>query len=316
MQARLIAKPPPTDRLIAALARSQNGIVTRDHLRALGLSEGEIDYRVRVGRLHVLFDGVYSVGDRALPPLGWPTAAVFALGDDSALCDFSSVAFWGMAGSIARATHDVASPRQHRRRRGIRPHQLVLADDEVTLDSGIRVTTPARAVYDFARAEPDISRVKRVLEQWQALAIPEPVSLATIIERNPRTRASKRLKEIGAVLPRLTRSEGERILQSILDEEGLPRPLTNHPLEAEGEQYFADCFWIEYGLLGEFDPEPTHVGRFHRDRDRDLALLAAHDYRTIRITDRMLQVDRATLVKRLRAALAPERRLTLATSSG
>jgi hypothetical protein len=304
------------DRLIARLARVQNGVISREQLEALGLEDYEIEYRLKIGRLHRLFRGVYSVGDRALPPLGRATGATLACGEDGALCDFSSIAFWSIAGSIVRSTHDVASARRHRRQRGLRPHQLVLADDEVTFHSGLRVTTPARAVYDFARAEHDTSRVKRVLEQWTALAIPENVSLETIIERYPRTRASKRLREIGAVLPRLTRSEGERTLQSILDAEGLPRPFTDYLLKGDGQEFIADCFWLEYGLIGEFDPEVTHRGRFHRDRDRDFALLAAHDYRTIRITDRMLQVDRATLVRRLRAALAPERRRQLATSSG
>jgi hypothetical protein len=64
------------DHAIAALASRQYGVVTREQLRALGLSEDEIDYRIAVGRLRVIHRAVYAVGHDRLSPEGrWLAAS-------------------------------------------------------------------------------------------------------------------------------------------------------------------------------------------------------------------------------------------------
>src|SRR3954447_21886465 len=62
------------DHAIAQLAWRQWGIVTRVQLRALGLSDDEIDYRIAVGRLRLIHRGVYAVGHTGYSPRasGWP----------------------------------------------------------------------------------------------------------------------------------------------------------------------------------------------------------------------------------------------------
>src|SRR5436190_10820075 len=73
------------DHLIAALAWRTYGMITREQLRELGLSEHAITYRVEVGRLRVIHRGVYAVGhERLLPEARW-LAAVWAGGEGAAL---------------------------------------------------------------------------------------------------------------------------------------------------------------------------------------------------------------------------------------
>lgn len=82
------------DTLIAAVAATQLGNITKRQLLELGLSEGAIAYRVKVGRLYRLFRGVYAVG---LPPTGalrWAAAAVLACGDRAMLSHGSAMTLW------------------------------------------------------------------------------------------------------------------------------------------------------------------------------------------------------------------------------
>lgn len=51
---------------IAGLANRQHGVVTRTQLRRLGLGSDAIDYRLRAGRMHFLYRGVFAVGHRVL----------------------------------------------------------------------------------------------------------------------------------------------------------------------------------------------------------------------------------------------------------
>src|SRR4051794_25697343 len=125
------------DAATAALAGSQNGVVTRPQLIALGMHPRAIDRRIATGRLHVLYPGVYAVGDRCLPVLGRLHAAVLAVG--------------GVAsGRSAAALHgvraydgwpEVTAPPGARSRSGIRVTRSTLEADEVTLVRGIPATT-------------------------------------------------------------------------------------------------------------------------------------------------------------------------------
>src|SRR6185295_2076215 len=73
------------DRAIARLAESQHGVVARWQLRALGLGEDAIDYRLAVGRLWIVMPRIYAVGQRRLPSLGGSTAAVLSSGPGAVL---------------------------------------------------------------------------------------------------------------------------------------------------------------------------------------------------------------------------------------
>jgi hypothetical protein len=73
------------DERIAQVAARQPGVVTTAQLHAAGLDGSAIRRRVRVGRLHQVFRGVYAVGHAGLGSEGRWMAAVLACGDGAAL---------------------------------------------------------------------------------------------------------------------------------------------------------------------------------------------------------------------------------------
>jgi predicted transcriptional regulator of viral defense system len=84
------------DAAIAKIAATQWGNVTRSQLLALGLSASQIHYRLRYGRLHRLFRGVYAVGSPPTDPIQWAAAAVMACGERAMLSHGSAMTLWGL----------------------------------------------------------------------------------------------------------------------------------------------------------------------------------------------------------------------------
>src|SRR4051794_31906304 len=84
------------DRRIAWIAERQGGLATRAQLIAAGLSHDEIDNRIRQGRLHIVFRGVYAVGHPLLAPFGDLRAATLACGERSLVSHRTGTYLWGM----------------------------------------------------------------------------------------------------------------------------------------------------------------------------------------------------------------------------
>src|SRR5579884_3731952 len=60
----VVGDKPPIERKISQVAAKQQRSVTRPQLLAIGLGPKAIDYRVRIGRLHASYPGVYTVAYR------------------------------------------------------------------------------------------------------------------------------------------------------------------------------------------------------------------------------------------------------------
>ena len=121
-------------------------MVSRAQLVALGFDARAIEYRLKVGRLHLLHRGVYAVGHRPPSPLATAMAAVLACGTDAALSHGSAAALWRILPRWP-ATTQVTAP-------GERRHPASTSTAPATADAtthyGIRVTTPARTLVDLA----------------------------------------------------------------------------------------------------------------------------------------------------------------------
>ena len=76
----------PRDDALAEVAEGQWGVVSLAQLRSLGLSDGAVKHRVRVGRLHRVQRGVYAVGHRVLRVEGRRLAGLLAGGDGAGGC--------------------------------------------------------------------------------------------------------------------------------------------------------------------------------------------------------------------------------------
>src|SRR3954470_14069880 len=77
-----------------ALAQAQHWVITRRQLLEIGYTPEAIDYRIEVGRLRPIHEGVYAVWRPDLAREGYFIAAVLACGDTAALSHASGGELW------------------------------------------------------------------------------------------------------------------------------------------------------------------------------------------------------------------------------
>src|SRR3954453_3049155 len=130
------------------LADRQWGVIASAQLTALGYSQKAIKHRIRRGRLHRVYRGVYAVGRRELSREGRWLAAVLACGDTAALSHDSAAALWEIAKAPPPRIH-VSVLSQSRSRDDIKTHRRAALD--AATHKGIRVTTPAWTLMELAR---------------------------------------------------------------------------------------------------------------------------------------------------------------------
>jgi len=289
---RLEVVEPSTDRVIAALAARQHGVVALRQLRAAGITQSAVARRARTGRLHRVHRGVYAVGHPVLSREGRWIAAVIAAGAGAALSHAAAAALWELRPSAAVRT-DVIVPTAGGRAksRAIRIHRAPgLTLDEVTTLRGIPVTTAVRTILDLA-AILQPRRLERVLDEAEQRELTDTPSLEALARAHPGHRGAHRLlRTLTAHVPgtTLTRSELEERFLALCDANAFERPRVNaYVLGLE-----VDFLFEAARLVVETDGYRHHRTRaaFERDRIRD-AILAAAGYRTLRVTHRQLTGD-------------------------
>jgi predicted transcriptional regulator of viral defense system len=112
------------NRDLNALARSQNGVVTRRQLIALRMTARQIGWRLREGELRSLHRGVYLVGP-TMPEHAGEMAAVLACGRTACVSHASAAYVYGLLPYPAKPgpIHITVTERHSRRRRGIHLHR-------------------------------------------------------------------------------------------------------------------------------------------------------------------------------------------------
>jgi very-short-patch-repair endonuclease len=294
------SSPRSGDALIAELAARQHGLVTRAQLVALGVGPDAIDRRIAMRRLHPVHRGVFAVGHRLRTRESTWLAAVLAAGADAVLGFRSAAALWGIRQT---SKLEVIAPRKLRRP-AIETHRIVLVADEVTIERGIPVTTPARTLLDLATVVTP-GHLHAAFQEAEVCRLTSPTSLDALLARYPGRRGTTAIKQIledhhrnGVTVPT---SILERRFLSLLDAHDLPRPHINRRSD-RGE---LDATWPEHRLIVECDGFATHGTReaFERDRARDRALIAG-GWRVIRVTWRQLTEDADTIAAQLKLLLA------------
>ena len=260
------------DVALAELAARQHGVVARAQLAQFGFGAGAIKYRRKLGRLHLLYRGVYAVGHRPPSPLATAMAAVLACGPDAALSHQSAAALWRIVPRWPSPTHVIAPT--DRRHSGIHVHRSANAD--ATTHYGLPVTTPARTLVDLADVL-NPKQLTRALNEAQVQRLTTPKELATLFTRYPGRRTSQLTPERGA-----TRSTLEDDFIRFLKRHHLPLPELNQTIAG----HEVDAVYREHHLVIELDSRQFHTTTqaFEQDRDRDADLLNA-GFPTLRITD-------------------------------
>jgi len=269
------------DRLIAALADEQHGVIAVWQLLELGLGRSAIQYRVSIGRLHRVHPGVYAVGHRKLTRQGHRMAAVLAYGPDAVLSHRSAAAHWGIG--QASHKHDVTTPQSKRSRKTIRAHTARLHPEERTTHEAIPITSVARTTLDLAARLSDTA-LTHLIEESDRKELFDLHALDRAIARRPRAKGVVRLRKVLAAYrgPADTRSKLERQFRRLIHSTDLPEPQFNVLVEG----LTVDVYWPQWKLVVELDSELYHANpsAFETDRVRDATLQKA-DIRVLRVTD-------------------------------
>jgi very-short-patch-repair endonuclease/predicted transcriptional regulator of viral defense system len=272
------------DRRLAALADRQHGRVARWQLLALGYGPDAIKYRVGIGRLHAVHQGVYAVGHTgSTAKSGW-ISAVLACGPEAVLSHRHAAALWELRGSPTGPVHVTVPSRNGRNRPGIKIHRASqLLPEERTEIDGIPVTSLARTLLDYAEDTTTLW-LERAFETADRRDLLDLNAIEAQLERSPGRRGRQRLSKLvdgyRGPGPEL-RSELERRFWRLIEEAGLPLPLTNVVVEGE----LVDAYWPNERLVVELDGYGYHRTRrdFENDRERDRILELARVQR-LRIT--------------------------------
>jgi very-short-patch-repair endonuclease len=286
------------------LATRQGGVVSTAQLRALGLSDGAIAHRARVGRLHRVHRGVYAVGHVALGREGRIRAALLATGPGAAASHRTAGGVWGIR-ATARAAIELSSASRGRRGApGIEVHRVRRLDPrDVTTVDAIAVTTVARTLVDLASVLTP-SRLERAVAQADVLELLDVAAVNDVLERTRGRRGTGVLRELLGVEAPHTRSELEHRFLRLVRKAGLPVPAMN--VSVAGHD--VDAVWFDARLVVELDSWAFHRQRaaFERDRLRDTDLALA-GFRTVRLTHRRIAHEPRNVVdmlSKLRAAAA------------
>lgn len=302
MEHLLVATTP--DERIARLAKAQYGVVDYSQLRAAGLHAGAINPRVRLGRLHRLYRGVFAVGHTRLPREGHWLAAVFAVGKGAALSHVTAGANLALRSSSAAAIHiTVHTPGGRARRDGIIVHRsTTLRPEDVVVHDGIPTTSVARTLLDLAgmlAAGP----LERAVERSLALRVFDLTAVNDVIAANRTRRGAALLGQVVADIhddPRLERSKLEARMRDLCDAHAIQRPEVNAIVAV----YEVDFLWRAQRLIVETDGHEHHGTRiaFERDRARD-AHLTTLGYRVVRFTHRQVRHEPDTVATTLVALI-------------
>ncbi len=245
-----------------------------------------------VGRLLLLYRGVYAVGHRPVGPRSREMAVALLASGPVSL--YSAAGLWPITRPWHGPVHAIGA--KSRRGDGFVIHRTNhLPPEDITTHWGIPVTTPLRTLLD-------LSSHLSLDALDAALAEALVRKLVTVESLQPRATGNLR-RLLTTAAP--TRSKLERDLRRLLREHGLPQPISNGFVEG----YEVDLHWPELKLVAELDGYGYH-GRhrraFETDRERDIVLAVA-GWQTVRVTDRQLTATRTETAHRFTALLTQRR---------
>jgi len=271
------------------LAERQHGVVARRQLLALGFTTDAIFHRLRKGRLHPLYRGVYAVGRPELTQHGRWMAAILAKGPAAVLTHRSAASLYGIALQKGNAIH-VAVPAHARRRssRGITVHRRT--ELSATARQGIPVTTITDTLIDLA-TQTTRDALEQAINEADKRDLIDPEALGEAAEHTRRPGAAK----VRRVTRRFLRTDSplEREFLRIVKRAGLPPPQT----QAHVNGHRVDFHWPELHLVVETDGLRYHrtaaaqAADRQRDQDHFLAGLTALRFSRVQVKDDAAHVE-------------------------
>jgi hypothetical protein len=278
------------DEEIAHLAELRNQLLRVDDLRQLGLSSWQVRHRIDTRRLFRITHGVLStVG----PPFDFLTRCrATCLSVPEGVLSFSTAAFLDGIRRTPRGWLDLTIPsRTTPRLPGVHIHRTnLLLDHDVraTLD-GLRVTSPARTLFDLASVM-DGPALRSAIDDARHRKLVTDEELDEIGTRMIGMGRAGSVMFRHIVDPMLgetpVASGYELIVKEALKEAGL-EPVSQHRLRLpNGNLAFLDLALLESRLDVEIDPEPTHTDppAVAADKARDVQVVLT-GWQPVRFSD-------------------------------
>jgi len=257
--------------VMARIASRTHGVVTRARLLVAGVTDAEIEWRLRTGALIRVHRGVSRVGHVAPSIEARYLAAVWACGEGAALSGQAAAHLLGLTKGLPPVPQ-VTAPTE-RRVKGLvtrRSRGLI----EATTCRGIPVTIVPRTLVDLAGVlgEDDLARA---CHEAGVRYRTTPAMVEAVLERRPSSPGAKRLRAVmhGDVHVALSKLES-KFLERVR-EIRRPLPQTNRPAGARR----VDCRWPAQRLTVELDSYRYHHSRhaWNADRRREREAYARGD---------------------------------------
>ncbi len=227
-----------------------------------GLTEKEIEVRVRRRSLLRVHRGVYRVGHRAPSIEATYLAAVLAAGDGAVLCRRAAAHVWGLEKGPAPPPA-VLAPNE-RRIEGVKTHRSLHLDArDLSLRRGLPLTKVAWTLVDLA-AELSEDDLARICHEAGVRYQVTPREVSSVLAKRPNAAGARKLRRIIEGDVRVTLSKLESRFLQRLREEGLPLPVSNRPVGGRR----VDCRWPDHGLTVELDGFRFHNSRHAWEQDR------------------------------------------------
>jgi very-short-patch-repair endonuclease len=296
------------DELARDFAAEHFGVIDRANARRLGLTDRQIQARVRSGAWVRQSRSVFTLVGSPETDSSRLVAAVWCTGG---AVSHRSAGWWLRLLDTAPARPSVVlPPSAHHGQRGVTVHRSSDLDDgDVRSERGLRCTTPERTVLDLCAVLDDEDAWKaigRTLRQGLTTS-DRIVARHVALSRRGRPGAARARRLLVRLDPDLAKleSELEHVLYDLLVRSGLPRPVPQYRVEVGGRRYRIDLCYPEHRIAIEGDGFGVHTetSTFESDRDRQNELVLA-GWRVLRFTWRQV-VDRPDwVVDQVRRALA------------
>lgn len=258
------------------IAELQRGRITRDQLRAAGITDNATKQLIASGRLIREHHSVYRLRPAIQTPLGRETAALLACLPNAFLSHASAASLWKLCEAVSGPVDVTVLRDRHRRTPGIRAHRATrLLRRDVRIEQGLPVTSPARTLLDRAATLTPRDLERELDEALVVLRVVDRGELEDVTARGNGHRGTARVRRLleRRVDETVTQSEAERLFLKLVREAGLPEP----EMQVRLAGFRVDFLWRRERVVFEIDGYRFHTSRsaFDRDRRKDLALKQA-----------------------------------------
>ncbi|WP_396928098.1 hypothetical protein [Mycolicibacterium sp.] len=216
----------------------RNGVVTGHQLRS---------------RYRAVYRNVYFAKDRPLTALQRAQAAWLFAGPDAVLAGLSAAAVHGTRWLDGTAPAEIVRVNRHRSP-GLLAHSYAIADDDVCVRRGMRLTTAARTAFDIGRSRAPHEAVPLLDALMNATGLKDADVLA-IADANPGVRGVRRLRATLTLVDAGAESPRESTVRMLLVSAGLPTPETQIEFYDDyGDVMIrVDMGWRQWHIAVEYD---------------------------------------------------------------